>query len=419
MTPDGGGYISCSADGSVTTYGDAAFHGSMAGRGLSRPIVGCAEDPATGGYWLVAADGGVFSFGAPYHGSTGGQRLAQPVVGMTATPSGGGYWLVASDGGVFSFGNAPFEGSAYPAQQTVVGIAASPAGYVIADSTGGMYGYGSNPASNSGPTVTVMTRPHGQPVQLTADGAAYDVGNGNRFPAGVVSGTRGSTLPQPFGAPGSWQMVLDDEFSGSALDTTKWSTGWLGSGVTPPVNSSEKDCYDPAEVAVTGGSLHLTAVGSPCTVRGATYPYRSGMVNSDGKAQFSYGYFEARIFLPGSGGSIYNWPAFWTDGQSWPADGEMDVMEGLSGQACWHFHSPAGGPGGCSGANFTGWHTYGADWEPGSVTYYYDGVPVGRITTGITSAPMYMILNYAVEQPTGGPTSPGTMQVDYVRVWQH
>jgi hypothetical protein len=30
---------------------------------------------------------------------------------MSATPDGGGYWLVASDGGIFSFGRAPFLGS--------------------------------------------------------------------------------------------------------------------------------------------------------------------------------------------------------------------------------------------------------------------------------------------------------------------
>jgi hypothetical protein len=31
---------------------------------------------------------------------------------MAATSDGKGYWLVASDGGVFTFGDAPFEGSA-------------------------------------------------------------------------------------------------------------------------------------------------------------------------------------------------------------------------------------------------------------------------------------------------------------------
>ena len=65
------------------------------------------------GYWLVALDGGVFSFGdAVFHGSTGGQHLDAPVVGMAATPDGGGYWLVALDGSVFSFGDAVFHGSA-------------------------------------------------------------------------------------------------------------------------------------------------------------------------------------------------------------------------------------------------------------------------------------------------------------------
>jgi len=46
-----------------------------------------------------------------FAGSTGAIRLAQPIVGMAATPAGGGYWLVASDGGIFSFGDARFFGS--------------------------------------------------------------------------------------------------------------------------------------------------------------------------------------------------------------------------------------------------------------------------------------------------------------------
>ena len=65
-----------------------------------------------GGYWQVATDGGVFSFGdAAFHGSAGNLRLVKPVVGMASTSDGGGYWLVASDGGVFSYGDAAFRGS--------------------------------------------------------------------------------------------------------------------------------------------------------------------------------------------------------------------------------------------------------------------------------------------------------------------
>jgi hypothetical protein len=38
-------------------------------------------------------------------------NLNQPIVGMATTPSGGGYWMVATDGGIFSYGDAPFYGS--------------------------------------------------------------------------------------------------------------------------------------------------------------------------------------------------------------------------------------------------------------------------------------------------------------------
>ncbi|MDA8359977.1 MAG: hypothetical protein M0Z95_27580, partial [Actinomycetota bacterium] len=68
--------------------------------------------PTGQGYWLVASDGGIFSFGAArFYGSTGSMTLNKPIVGMAATPTGAGYWLVASDGGIFSFGAARFYGS--------------------------------------------------------------------------------------------------------------------------------------------------------------------------------------------------------------------------------------------------------------------------------------------------------------------
>ncbi len=51
---------------------------------LNKPVVGMASTPDGQGYWLVASDGGIFSFGdAPYMGSTGAQKLNQPIVGMT------------------------------------------------------------------------------------------------------------------------------------------------------------------------------------------------------------------------------------------------------------------------------------------------------------------------------------------------
>ncbi|WP_324983850.1 glycoside hydrolase family 16 protein [Streptomyces sp.] len=229
----------------------------------------------------------------------------------------------------------------------------------------------------------------------------------------------------PVGIPGSWRQVFGDEFNGTSLDGSKWNPNWLGcpTCTTKPVNSAELGAYAPSQVSVSGGSLHLKAEKQATTATdGKTYAYRSGLVESNGKAQFTYGAFEARIYTPAaSPGVIANWPAFWTDGQNWPEDGEMDVMEGLGGgKACYHFHSPSGGPGGCAPGDFTGWHTYGAEWKPGVVTYYYDGKQVGQISTGITSSPMYLILNNGVSTEHGGPIlTPADMMTDYVRVWQH
>ena len=99
-TPDGGGYWLVASDGGIFSFGDARFYGSTGNLVLNKPIVGMAATPDGGGYWLVASDGGVFTFGdARFYGSTGNLVLNKPIVGMAPTPDGGGYWLVASDGG--------------------------------------------------------------------------------------------------------------------------------------------------------------------------------------------------------------------------------------------------------------------------------------------------------------------------------
>ena len=53
------------------------------------------------GYWLVAADGGVFAFGdAAFLGSAGGAVALAPAAGS-------GYWITDSSGRVTPFGQAP------------------------------------------------------------------------------------------------------------------------------------------------------------------------------------------------------------------------------------------------------------------------------------------------------------------------
>jgi beta-glucanase (GH16 family) len=156
-----------------------------------------------------------------------------------------------------------------------------------------------------------------------------------------------------------------------------------------------------------------------------TEPYTSGMLTtnpSDGRSgpgyQYTYGVLEAKVYVPADGSVLADWPAVWTDGQTWPNDGEDDILESLGGVACWHFHDPLGGPGNCDASITPGWHTFASDWEPGSVSYYYDGVKVGSISTGITSAPMYIILSNGVGTAPAAYTKPDSMQVSYVRVWQ-
>ncbi|MGH9115493.1 MAG: hypothetical protein ACRDWW_06630, partial [Acidimicrobiales bacterium] len=88
--------------GAVAALGMASSLGGP-GASIAKPVVGVAGTPDKRGYWLAAADGGVFSFGdAGFHGSLGGTHLDAPVVGIAATPDGHGYWLAGADGGVFS-----------------------------------------------------------------------------------------------------------------------------------------------------------------------------------------------------------------------------------------------------------------------------------------------------------------------------
>ena len=173
-TADGGGYWLVGADGGVFSFGDAGFWGSTGGLALNQPIVAVAGDPATGGYWLVAADGGVFAFNAPFDGSEGGQPLNAPIVGLAATPDGGGYWLVGADGGVFSFGDAVFRGSegGQPLNAPIVGMASAPGGgYRLVGRDGGIFSFGGAPFLGSEGGHPLNAAIVG--LAATADGRGY------------------------------------------------------------------------------------------------------------------------------------------------------------------------------------------------------------------------------------------------------
>jgi hypothetical protein len=188
-TPSGGGYWEVASDGGVFTFGNAGFYGSTGGIHLNKPIVGIAATRDGGGYWEVASDGGIFSFGdAVFHGSTGNIHLNQPIVGMAATPDGGGYWMVASDGGIFSFGDAVFHGSTgnIHLNQPVVGMAASPSGggYWLVASDGGIFTFGNAVFQGSmgnrhlnQPIVGMASNTAGGYWMVASDGGIFSFGN--------------------------------------------------------------------------------------------------------------------------------------------------------------------------------------------------------------------------------------------------
>ncbi|GIM90934.1 glycoside hydrolase family 19 protein [Paractinoplanes toevensis] len=195
------GYWIAAADGGVFSFGDARFYGSMGGKPLNAPITGIAATPSGLGYWLVAADGGVFAFGdAAAKGSMGGKPLNAPVRGIAATPSGQGYWLVAADGGIFSFGDAKFAGSmgGKPLNAPMVGISATPSGqgYWLAGADGGVFAFGDAPAKGSmggkplnAPVVGITGSPSGQGYRLVAaDGGIFAYGDARFF--GSMGGQR-------------------------------------------------------------------------------------------------------------------------------------------------------------------------------------------------------------------------------------
>ena len=254
----------------------------------------------------------------------------------------------------------------------------------------------------------------------------------------LVSSPTSASGVEPVGVPGSWNLIFDDEFYGQGLDSS-WSTGWFGSGITAGIGgASEPECYDPSHVVEGNHELDINFTQETETCDGGSHRYTSGIVTTNGNFSFTYGYVEFRAWLPtASNGQVADWPDLWAAGQDWPTDGEIDVVEGLGGTACGHWHGPtgdgagfgAGGGTGCPAGTYTGgWHTFGADWEPGIVTWYYDGQDIGCVATSgsecggvnstITASPMYLILSLG-SNPKFTITAPTRLRVAYVRVWQH
>lgn len=231
----------------------------------------------------------------------------------------------------------------------------------------------------------------------------------------------------PFGVNGSWSLVFEDTFD---TDLSQWERGWYGEGHTEPVNTLETCCYGATQATVFGGraSLLAEATVDPLCLdkQGAQADYESGLINSRNSFVTTYGFFEARIHIPAdAAGTPQNWPAWWLNNDTlvWPLGGEIDIMEVLEdGLAKSTYHYDSGGHQSSTvnapaGFDPTGWHVYGCHWQFGRIDIYYDGVLIGSHTTGVSSEPMYMVLNQATADAWNS-VAPSEMLVDYVRVWK-
>jgi hypothetical protein len=140
---DSGRYRTVAADGTVFDFGGAHSYGKPEPNEPKGHVVGMAVDHATGGYWLVTAEGTVYNFHAPSFGSAAGRQLSQPIAAIAATRNGDGYWLVTRYGDVLAFGHARSWGSTagMHLNMPIVGIAADPrtGGYWLVAADGGVF----------------------------------------------------------------------------------------------------------------------------------------------------------------------------------------------------------------------------------------------------------------------------------------
>lgn len=214
-------------------------------------------------------------------------------------------------------------------------------------------------------------------------------------------------------------------FSQAPVEGRKWMTSLADHARSIPSNA-EQEFYtdasvgrDPFKVAPDG--LHITAMKEANPLGLA---YTSGVITTFGSFSQLYGYFEARMKLPAGKGL---WPAFWLlpKDNTWPP--ELDVMEMLGDRPSRLYataHTKIGGPNvGTSHvidiADGTAFHTYGVDWTPETLTWYYDGQRVAsEPTPKDMHKPMYLLINLAVGGKWPGyPDASTVLPADMVVAW--
>lgn len=227
-----------------------------------------------------------------------------------------------------------------------------------------------------------------------------------------------------------FNLVWEDNFDGNRLDSSSWThetaePGWV---------NNELQRYTNDNIELRDGSLVIIA-------KHENNEYTSARLITRGKRTFTYGLVEIRAKLPVGKGT---WPALWMLGQnieevSWPACGELDIMEHV-GKNPGFIHSSIHNPSGYGATPYTGiiqiedpfntFHIYGMNWTKDFVDFYTDGELVYHYQPETKNAenwpfdkPCYFIFNIAIGGNWGGPEVdqkifPATMSVDWIKVYQ-
>jgi beta-glucanase (GH16 family) len=237
-----------------------------------------------------------------------------------------------------------------------------------------------------------------------------------------------------------YRAVFSDEFDvpSSIPSAETWKTTYYWGDRTLSGNGEQEFYVDPGyknlglnPFGIQDGVLTITAEKAPDALRPEinNLSYTSGLISSEQAFSMQYGYFEIRAQLPAGKGL---WPAFWMlpiDG-SWPP--ELDIMEVLGQdptQLVVTAHSNATGSHTKTGTavrvadTSAGFHTYGVDWGPATIAWYFDGQKVFEAPTPADMhQPMYMIANLAVGGSWPGAPDPSlttaTMKIDSIRAYE-
>lgn len=211
-----------------------------------------------------------------------------------------------------------------------------------------------------------------------------------------------------------WQLVINDEFDGAALDTTIWGYGSTAWGN----ESTGKACayIIPENTYLENGMLVQRSTHETVTApSGTVFNYTTGW--SWTKRWLTYGYIEIRASYPAAKGV---WPAFWMLKNGWPP--EVDIAEYRGAPRGYMTHAFYDGTWDSKNTrdDYTQFHVFGFLWEPGEMKFFEDGVLVHSLASEtVPTDSMYVILSGGVFcDEADGTGFPNYYKIDYFRWYQ-